>query len=295
MPTRDTKAGFGGTLNKSAIFVAQTRYFERYPEMVTSTLDRTEAQQSYERDGYYVFRNVVDADLIAEVKGHITWLEAKYPDAETLTKIGVPQMPQDAFWARLVTDPRLLEIGQMLAGPDLDLFAANYLIKHPVTGLRVEWHQDGPVWPLEPHEVVTLWLAIDKPTIENGCLRVVPGSHKIGPLATRDIEDENKFFGFRVDADVSEDDAVDLEMEPGDVEVHHPNLFHSSNANLSDKRRAGMNIHYIPTSTILVSEIQPYPGGALHLSGEMGKNNLNPMPKYVEGESFPFSDSKAWA
>ena len=262
--------------------------------MVTSTLERTEAQQAYERDGYYVFRNVIDKDLIAEVLNHITWLEEKFPDAPTLTSLGVPQMPNDPFWVRLVTDPRLVEIAQLLEGPNLDLFAANYIVKPPFVGKRVEWHQDGPVWPLEPHDVVTLWLAIDNVTKDNGCLRVVPGSHKLGALPTADIDGEKNFFGFRVDAEVSEDDAIDLEMQPGDVEVHHPNLFHSSNANLSPNRRAGMNIHYIPTSTILVSEEQPYGGGALHISGEKGKNNLNPYPKYVEGVNFPFKGSEKW-
>lgn len=261
--------------------------------MVTSTAERTEAQQAYERDGFYVFRNVLDADLMDEVRAHITWLEGKYP-GRSLTEIGAPHMPTDAFWVRLISDPRLVDIGSMFEGDDLALFAANYLIKAPRTGKRVEWHQDGPVWPLEPHDVVTLWLAIDTVTKENGCLRVVPGSHKLGPLAVKDIDGDENFFGFRVDADIDESDAVDLEMAPGDVEVHHPNLFHSSNANLSERRRAGMNIHYIPTTTMLTSEEQPYPGGALWLRGERGKNNFNPMPRYVEGESFPFRDSKAW-
>jgi ectoine hydroxylase-related dioxygenase (phytanoyl-CoA dioxygenase family) len=259
-----------------------------------TTIDRAAAQAAYERDGYYVFRNVLDADLMGEVRDHITWLQQKYP-GRILTEIGAPHLPTDAFWARLISDPRLVEIGSLFEGDDLALFAANYLIKEPRTGKRVEWHQDGPVWPLEPHEVVTLWLAIDHVDKENGCLRVVPGSHKLGALPVKDLEGDGNFFNFRVDADISESDAVDLPMEPGDVEVHHPLLFHSSNANTSERRRAGMNIHYIPTTTMLVSEEQPYPGGALWLRGERGRNNYNPMPRYVEGESFPFDGSNAWA
>jgi ectoine hydroxylase-related dioxygenase (phytanoyl-CoA dioxygenase family) len=261
--------------------------------MSTATLERSAVLQDYDRDGYFVFRDVLDAELVAEIRDHISWLEQRNP-GRNLTEIGAPQLPRDPFWIRVVSDDHLVDIGSLFVGNDIGLFAANYLIKAPRTGKRVEWHQDGPLWPLEPHEVVTLWLAIDESTPENGCLRVVPGSHKRGPLPFEQTGNDD-LFGVRVAEAVDEADAIDLPMRPGDVEVHHPDLFHSSNANTSDRRRAGMNIHYIPTTTRITSDEQPYPGGALWLRGAHGANNFNPVPLFDETRDFPFRDWKAWA
>ena len=66
----------------------------------------------------------------------------------------------------------LQQARQALAGPDIALFASHY-ISEP--GQPVLWHQDGAYWPLEPMNVVTLWLAVDHSVPENGCLRVIPG------------------------------------------------------------------------------------------------------------------------
>src|SRR3954452_1836358 len=82
------------------------------------------------------------------------------------------------FYGPLVADHRLLDIASQFVGPDIALFASAYLCKPPGDGQPVLWHQDGSYWPLDPMEVVSLWLAIDDSVPENGCMRVIPGSHK---------------------------------------------------------------------------------------------------------------------
>jgi ectoine hydroxylase-related dioxygenase (phytanoyl-CoA dioxygenase family) len=74
---------------------------------------------------------------------------------------------------RLVSDERLLDIAEQFVGPDIALFASHYICKPAGSGRPVLWHQDGAHWPLEPMEVVTLWLAINDSTPENGGLRVI--------------------------------------------------------------------------------------------------------------------------
>ena len=83
-------------------------------------------------------------------------------------------MTDDPFWVRLVSDDRLLDIAQQFIGPNIALFASHYISKPPFDGQPVLWHQDGSYWPLDPMEVVTLWLAVDDSTPENGCMRVIP-------------------------------------------------------------------------------------------------------------------------
>ena len=68
-------------------------------------------------------------------------------------------MTDDPFWVRLVSDDRLLNVAETFVGPNIALFASHYIAKRPFDGQAVLWHQDGSYWPLEPMEVVTLWLA----------------------------------------------------------------------------------------------------------------------------------------
>lgn len=252
-----------------------------------------EALERYRRDGYVVFRDVVDAELLAEVNAHVEWLARRHPELPG-EQLGHELMPGDPFWVRLVGDDRLLDIAEMFVGPDIALFASHYISKPPRSGQPVLWHQDGAFWPLEPMEVVTLWLAVDHSRPENGCVRVVPGSHEWDLAAMREAGEVANVLGKEIDADVDESRAVDIVLEPGDVEVHHPNIVHGSNANTSPHRRCGLTIRYIPTSTRITADEQPYPS-AFHLRGDPGVNRYQPRPRYVEGRHLPFRGSDAWA
>ena len=94
--------------------------------------------------------------------------------------------------------------------------------------------------------------------------------------------------------EVDEADAFDLVLNRGDVEVHHPNIIHGSNANTSPKRRCGLTIRYIPTSTRITGDEQPF-ASALLLRGDPGVNLYQPMPVYRRGDDFPFEGREAWS
>ncbi|MEU5881931.1 phytanoyl-CoA dioxygenase family protein [Spirillospora sp. NPDC047279] len=248
--------------------------------------------EKYDTDGYAIFRNVLDADLVAEADQHVRWLQERYP-GRSGEDLSTELVARDPFWVRLVSDDRLLDIAERFIGPDIALFASHYISKPPHTGKAVLWHQDGAFWPLDPMRVVTLWLAIDHSTPENGCLRVIPGSHRGELHAVRELATDDAVFNVESDVAVDESQAVDMVLRPGDVEVHHPGIMHGSNANTSPHRRCGLTIRYIPTSTRITAEPQPFPS-ALHLRGEAGVNAYQPLPRYLEGEHFPFAAAPAW-
>lgn len=226
--------------------------------------------ERYDRDGWVVCKGVLDADLVARAGAHVDWLLARHPDLRG-EDLGNELMADDPFWLALVADDRLVDLAARFVGPDIGLFASHYLSKPAHSGRPVLWHQDAGYWPLEPMEVVTLWLAIDPSTRENGCLRVVSGSHR-GPVHERRADASvDSVFGDRSDVEVLEGDAVDIELEPGDVEIHHPRLLHSSGPNRSDHRRCGLTIRYIPTSTRILTDDPPFPS-AFHLRGDPGVN-----------------------
>ncbi|SFD97645.1 Phytanoyl-CoA dioxygenase (PhyH) [Actinacidiphila alni] len=241
----------------------------------------------FETDGYAIFRGVLDQELIAEAAGHVDWLRRRHPGLRT-EQLGHTLMRDDPFWVRLVADPRLLDIAELFVGPDIDLFASHYISKPPYTGQAVLWHQDAAFWPLEPMRVVTLWLAVDRSTPENGCVRLVPGSHRGGIAAMRANTDVDNVLGEEIAVEVDESAAVDMVLAPGDVEVHHPAIVHGSAANTSSHRRCGLTIRYIPSSTRITAPERPYPS-AFHLRGEPGVNLCNPVPVYDPARHYPFS------
>lgn len=261
--------------------------------MTTTASEQQQALDKYEHDGYVIFKNVIDPELIKEVNAHVTWLHEQHPELRG-ENLGHTLLRNDPFWVRLISDDRLLDIAELFVGKDLALFASHYISKPPFSGQPVLWHQDGAFWPLEPMSVVSLWLSVDHSTPENGCVRVVPGSHKLDIAAMRDNTDVESVLGKEIAVEVDEKDAVDIVLEPGDVEVHHPNIVHGSNANTSPNRRCGLTIRYIPTSTKITDPEQPY-ASAFLLRGEPGVNSYQPLPRYVEGTHLPFRGSENWA
>lgn len=254
--------------------------------MSSSPEARPAALEQYERDGYTIFRDVIDAELIAEAADHVAWLGRRHPEVRP-EQLGHTFLRDDPFWVRLISDERLLDLAELFVGPDIAMFASHYISKPPFSGQPVLWHQDGAFWPLEPVKVVTLWLAVDHSTPENGCVRLVPGSHTRELAGIRATTEADNVLGAEMAAEVDESQAVDMVLAPGDVEVHHPNIVHGSNANTSPRRRCGLTIRYIPTSTRITGDEQPYPS-AFHLRGAPGVNVYQPRPVYDPARHFAF-------
>ena len=255
--------------------------------------DLSGAKQAYEQDGYLIVRGILDAPLIQELNSHIDWLIEHHPDLRPET-LGHWLIADDPFWVRFITDERLLDLAEVLVGPDIACFAADYIAKPPRQGLPLQWHQDGPYWPLEPMEVATVWFAVSASKRENGCVRVIPGSHRGGVLQHAKDEDVSSLLGTKLTADmVDESSAIDIELEPGDVSVHHPLTIHGSNANTSEKWRRGGSIQYMPTSTCITESSWPC---AFLVRGDAvdGVNNYQPRPKYVQGKHKAFAGCDQW-
>ncbi len=251
-------------------------------------------KQKYRTAGYAIFPNLLDPDLVREAGDHVDWLLERHPDLRP-EQLHHYLMRDDPFWVRLVSDDRLLDIAEIFVGPNIALFASHYISKPPSDGQAVLWHQDGSYWPLEPMEVVTLWLAVDDSVPENGCMRVISGSHGMDLHQMRRRTDVPNVLNSEIDpALVDASKAVDLVLKAGDVSVHHPNIIHGSNPNTSARRRCGLTIRYIPTSTRIVSE-KPWPSAFL-LRGKAapGVNDYLSRPRYVEGAHMPFRGCEGW-
>ncbi|MFF5176173.1 phytanoyl-CoA dioxygenase family protein [Micromonospora sp. NPDC000089] len=273
-----------------------TKHHEDGEDDFVKSLEK--AAQEYATQGFAIIRNVIPQDLLAEVGSHVEWLMRKYPDLRP-EHFHHPLIRNDAFWVRLVTDKRLAAIGKHFLGPDIACFTAHYICKPAFTGQAVLWHQDGAYWKLDPMEALTVWLAVDESTTENGCLRIIPGSHEIPLYQPSPRTDEPNMLFSAADEDlvqswVQKRGIVDIELNPGDVSIHHPHILHCSEPNVSPKRRCGLDIGYISTSTRISSNglyLDP-----IVVAGEAreGINNYRDYPLYQPGESMPFKGQDEW-
>lgn len=251
---------------------------------------------AYQREGLAIARNVVDPELVEEGRAHIDWLIARYPDLRP-EQLHNNLMTRDAFWVRLISDERLLDVVEAFIGPNIALFASHYIAKPPFSGEAVLWHQDGSFWPLEPMEVITLWLSLDEVTPENGCMRVIPGTQHLDLQKMLPRMDVKNVLNAAIDeALVDESKAVDVVLAPGDISIHHPNVIHGSNPNTSARWRRGLTIRYIPTTTKIVTKDDAVWPSAFLLRGEAipGINRYQPRPAYQASESMPFRGCEQW-
>ena len=257
-----------------------------------------QAALEYETHGYAIIRDAVPPDLISEVREHVDWLVAKYPELRP-EHLHHPLVRDDAFWCRMILEPSLLDVAEALLGPNIACFTAHYVCKPPVDGHAVLWHQDGAYWKLDPMEALTVWLAVDASTTENGCLRIIPGTQTL-PLQDvserRDVP--NLLFSSSdqrvVDEMIERHGIVEIELRPGDVSIHHPNILHSSAANTSDKRRCGLDIGYMPANTRLASD-------GLYLNPLLARGNAvpnmntyRPLPEYHSDKTIKFEGCDDW-
>ena len=149
----------------------------------------------------------------------------------------------------LVRHPRVLDAAEAILGPNLFVWRSIFFVKQPQDPHFVAWHQDSAYWGLEPADVVTAWIALTDSSKDNGCLRVVPGSHR-GPELPHGIDPSTDNLLLRsqsVTTDVPDSDARDVELSPGEMSLHHIRMLHGSRANPSTRPRIGLAIRYMAT------------------------------------------------
>ena len=149
----------------------------------------------------------------------------------------------------LIRDPRILDPVEDILGLNILCWGSGFFIKNAHDPARVTWHQDSTYWGLSKPDVVTAWIAFTPSTHANGCMRVVPGTHTLQQLPHHDTFAPDNLLsrGQEIAVAVDESKAVDVELAPGQMSLHHVLLVHGSEPNGSTLRRIGFAIRYLPT------------------------------------------------
>ena len=159
----------------------------------------------------------------------------------------------------IITAPAILDAVESIIGPDILVWNTTWFTKMPGDKTYVSWHQDGMYWKMSEPKIVTAWLALKPSMAANGCLRVVPGTHKQPALPHRDTfaPDNALSRGQDVAVPVDENHAVDICLEPGEISLHHVWIVHGSKANTSDIPRIGLAIRYVAAEVKQESPTRP--------------------------------------
>ena len=142
----------------------------------------------------------------------------------------------------LASEPALLDRVEDLVGPDIDVFGTKFFPKLPGGGTSTHWHQDNFYFGTTSDRVLSCGIYLQDADVENGCLRVVPGSHLEGRIVEHRHEEGTHGSWTEVD----EAKAVDVVMRAGSVVVFSANLLHGTNDNNSERSRYSTAWHYVP-------------------------------------------------
>jgi non-heme Fe2+,alpha-ketoglutarate-dependent halogenase len=205
--------------------------------------------------------------LRALPSGEAAALHARYEAQAAFIKGRNNQKPHLLFtWLdALVRDPRIVDAVESLLGPNLLCWSAQFFAKPAGDAAYVSWHQDATYWGLSTPDVATAWVALTPSTRESGCMQVVPGTHRAQVPHEDRFDDANLLSrGQEVAVEVDPATVVNVELQPGEMSLHHVLLFHGSEPNRSAWPRIGFAIRYVPTH---VRQLSPIRDSALLVRG----------------------------
>jgi phytanoyl-CoA hydroxylase len=230
----------------------------------------------FERDGFVIVRGLASRERCERMKavamkhlasetgpleyeaqfqypGSPASLEA--PGGRTVRRL-LQAYARDPLFRNWATTPEIAARLRQLLGPDVELSQAHHncvMTKNPAFSSATGWHQDIRYWSFQKPELVSVWLALGAERTENGCLWLVPGSHKME--FPRELYDDALFF--RDDLEENREVlalAVPAELDEGDVLFFHCRALHEAGRNLTDETK------FAAVFTYHTADNQPVPG-----------------------------------
>ncbi len=149
--------------------------------------------------------------------------------------------------AELASNAAVLDAVEDVLGPDLFVWGLSLFVKDAKDPGYVTWHQDSTYWGLDKPDVVTAWIALSPATRASGCMKMWPGSHLLEQMPHRDTLARHNLLtrGQEIAVAVDEAEARNVELQPGEISLHHVRAVHASAPNESANRRIGVAVRYI--------------------------------------------------
>lgn len=215
-------------------------------------------KNDFEKNGFVVIPDAFSGQQLATlsdevnhvIEGTADYLPAKDVVYEPDTN---PPRVRNAFnlhshsdiFFQAAKNPALIGLLESILGSPLRLYASQVFAKPAFVGTIVPSHQDMPYWPFEPYEMISAWIALDDSTIENGCVRHVAGSHKLGILPHAPSGVVGNSLGIIDDPRWKSLPEHPVEVRRGSCILHHCLTVHRSEPNRSPNPRRGLIYVYM--------------------------------------------------
>jgi phytanoyl-CoA hydroxylase len=158
----------------------------------------------------------------------------------------IQDLERDPLFLEYMRHPRFREITAELVGEDVSVYRAMFMNKPAGQGTPLPYHQDGGTqWGLDREQFVTVWTALDDATVANGCMQVIPGSHRLGLLSERGhtlTPEQEAAYG-------RDEDSLFLEAKAGEAYLLHNYLLHRSGVNATPEPRRAFSVVYMDAAT----------------------------------------------
>jgi ectoine hydroxylase-related dioxygenase (phytanoyl-CoA dioxygenase family) len=204
-------------------------------------------RQRYANDGYLLIPDLIDADTCARLRAESFRFAARKSGLAVDTQLIHRSAPLRHF----VTHGPQVALATELLGPNVCFTHQQFIVKHPDERRRTDipWHQDNGYGRLEPPLDLTVWIALDDCTEDNGCLWVLPGSER------GDLMPHSTIGGLRgVAIDAT---GVPLPMDAGTAVLFGGLMLHRSLPNLTRAPRVALYLRYCDPSVVMVNSNRP--------------------------------------
>ena len=181
--------------------------------------------------------------------------QTKVFKGSTLKYRKVQDLEQDPLFLPYIQHPLFRDITRKIIGDEVSAFRTMFFNKPAGQGVPINWHQDGAGgWRLSIPPKVTIWTALDPTSVANGCLQIIPGSHKTMIPEKGDLLSPEERASHAPD-----EKRLYLEMEMGEVVLLHNWTLHRSEVNTTNRPRRAFSVCYIDAATHQVTTGRRYP------------------------------------
>jgi phytanoyl-CoA hydroxylase len=243
-------------------------------------MNKSERAEFYKKNGYLLVKGLFSREEVEHMRGGVervieraarskfdsnaTW-QGNYLENEDVRKLVLKGFHDlqyhEAVFMRAATHPGLVDILTELIGPNVQLHHSKMLVKPPEKGAAFPMHQDYPYFPHERHSMLAASVHLDDADMENGCICVVPGSHKDGPLPH-----VGQHYLNHVQYPISM--GTPCPAEAGDVLFFNYLTIHGSNPNRSSRIRRNVLFQYRDPADPPLEKVHVNWGQGIMVSGE---------------------------
>ncbi|KAL5013080.1 hypothetical protein ScPMuIL_011631 [Solemya velum] len=227
-------------------------------------------KNDFDEQGYILLRGLIDSEELKKLRQTLdTDIFERYgygiPDSSgRMPRMVLWRSPGDDVTGLVSRSEKVVKTVERLLGGEVYHFSTKLMMKEPLIGGRQEWHQDYGYWyqnGLLYPDALSVFIAIDKCERANGCLQVVPGSHKCGRIEHTRVAGQTGADLTRVEEILKKMPLSYVEMEAGDALFFHSNVLHQSDPNNSPNRRCALITAYNRASNDPVPHlIKPFYG-----------------------------------